>query len=138
MNQRLQCAGSRAGRCGPRVPEIGLRSLNANSQTPLNSAHNSALKVGIIADAMTRTEIDTLAELIAQRVAALLGSEARNPRPRLLTSVQAAAYLGRTERAIRAVEARGVLPAVKGDGRVMFDIRDLDAWIEQNKQRREF
>lgn len=32
-----------------------------------------------------------------------------------------------------ALKARGALPYVQADGRIMFDIQDLDRWIEQNK-----
>jgi hypothetical protein len=47
---------------------------------------------------------------------------------------QAALYLGRTEKAVYALKARAMLPCVQTDGRIMFDIQDLDCWIEQNKR----
>jgi len=31
------------------------------------------------------------------------------------------------------LKARGALPYVQADVRIMFDIQDLDRWIEQNK-----
>lgn len=53
--------------------------------------------------------------------------------PRLMTIAQAATYLGRTDWAVRKLVTAGAFPAVKADGRVMLDVRDLDRWIEQNK-----
>jgi excisionase family DNA binding protein len=53
-------------------------------------------------------------------------------KPRLMTVEQAGIYLGGTVDATRELVKRGVLPVVKGDGRVMFDIKDLDQWIDQN------
>ena len=59
--------------------------------------------------------------------------------PRLLTSKEAAVYLGISTRSLWALENRGVMPAVRfGAGRrqsVRFDIRDLDRWIEAGKDR---
>lgn len=54
-------------------------------------------------------------------------------RPRLLTVAQAAVYLGRTETAVRFLASSGAFPTVRGDGRVQFDVQDLDRWIELNK-----
>jgi predicted DNA-binding transcriptional regulator AlpA len=55
-------------------------------------------------------------------------------KPRLLTVEQAAAYLGRTEKAIYNMKARGAFPVVQGDGRITFDIQDPDQWIQNNKE----
>ena len=53
--------------------------------------------------------------------------------PRLLTVADAARYLGRTEKSIRHLVQRRKLASIRGDGRVMFDRTDLDAWIRLNR-----
>ena len=53
--------------------------------------------------------------------------------PRLLTVADAARYLGRTEKSIRHLVQRRKLASIRGDGRVMFDRTDLDAWIKRNR-----
>ena len=53
--------------------------------------------------------------------------------PRLLSVADAARYLGRTEKSIRHLVQRKKLASIRGDGRVMFDLCDLDAWIKQNR-----
>ena len=58
---------------------------------------------------------------------------AQQPSKRLLTVAEAAIYLGRTDNAIREMIRSGKLKAVKTDGHVMLDIRDLDAFIEAGK-----
>jgi hypothetical protein len=74
------------------------------------------------------------AELIAAKVAEKLGPGLRPKR--LLTIAEAAAYIGRTEHAIRHMTGkggRGGLPCVRTDRRTFLDVRDLDAWIDANK-----
>lgn len=41
--------------------------------------------------------------------------------------------MGRTVNAIRAMQWAGKLPHVKLDGRIYYDVLDLDALIERNK-----
>lgn len=53
---------------------------------------------------------------------------------RLLTVEQAAVYLGRSPRAVRGLLTGRQFPAVRADGRVQIDIRDLDQWIEKSKR----
>lgn len=81
--------------------------------------------------------MDSMMQAIADAVVAqlkpLLEQGARDTRPRLLTVREAAAYLGRTEKAIYHMVAADGLPSVKSDARVMLDRQDLDAWIESNK-----
>lgn len=87
-------------------------------------------------EAMHPDPMAPLVDAIAARVAALLAPQLQNNqgvRPRLLTAQQAAVYLGRTEKAVYALKSRGALPVVQADGRVMFDVQDLDAWVIQNK-----
>src|SRR4051794_21364307 len=47
-------------------------------------------------------------------------------RTRLLSVQEAALYLGRTKRAVEGLVAKGTVPVVRLDGRVQFDVRDLD------------
>jgi excisionase family DNA binding protein len=86
---------------------------------------------------MTPDSITPLAKAIAvavfAEIAPLLVANGKL-KPRLLTVEQAAVYLGRTEKAVYNMKARGVFPAVQGDGRIMFDIQDLDQWIQNNKE----
>ena len=58
-------------------------------------------------------------------------------KPRLLTAREAGAYLGfKSHWPVRELAWRGELPVVRiGKRRVMFDIRDLDEWIEKQKTR---
>jgi excisionase family DNA binding protein len=57
-------------------------------------------------------------------------------KPRLLTVAQAAVYIGRTEKSVYMLQANGAFPSVRADSRVMFDLHDLDKWIELNKVRK--
>jgi hypothetical protein len=57
----------------------------------------------------------------------------RGIQPRLLSVKQAALYLGRTEKATYNLAATGGLPTVRADARLMFDVQDLDRWIDANK-----
>ena len=45
----------------------------------------------------------------------------------------AAQYIGRTQKGIQALRAKGLIPYHRIDRRVHYDIRDLDAWIEKHK-----
>jgi excisionase family DNA binding protein len=53
--------------------------------------------------------------------------------PRLLGVSAAAAYLGATEWAIRKLQWERKIPSIRIGQRVLFDIRDLDAYIDQHK-----
>jgi excisionase family DNA binding protein len=85
--------------------------------------------------------LDALIERMAEKVAVRLqngnqGAPANSEvRPRLLTVEQAAVYIGRTKDAIQHMIASCKLPTVRSDRRVFIDMRDLDAWIEDNKRR---
>ena len=71
---------------------------------------------------------------IARRVA-----EVRPPEicPRLLDVPKAALYLGVTENAVREYVRHRTIPVVRANGRVLFDIQDLDQWISRHKCKRE-
>lgn len=57
-------------------------------------------------------------------------------RKRLLTTKEAAQYLGVSTWTIRRLVQEGKLPVVSGceECNWRFDVRDLDHWIEQNKE----
>ena len=76
--------------------------------------------------------IEAIAEQVAIRVKGELESKGV-VQPRLLNVKQAAIYLGRTEDGIRHLQVSGVIPVVRIDSRVQFDIKDLDRWISENK-----
>lgn len=52
---------------------------------------------------------------------------------RLLSEKETAAYLGRSLWAIREMRYAGKLPFVKDGKRVLFDVLDLNDWIEKSK-----
>jgi excisionase family DNA binding protein len=53
---------------------------------------------------------------------------------RLYTIPEAGIYLGRSEWSVRRLIWNGGLPSVRPPGRrVHLDVRDMDAFIEQNK-----
>ena len=79
--------------------------------------------------------IDVLAERVAAKVVERTQQGAAPVKPRLLTVDQAAVYLGRTKEAVQHMVSSSKLPAVRSDRRVFVDVLDLDAWIEDNKQR---
>lgn len=77
------------------------------------------------------------ADDIARRVFERFEQAAVSPapvQPRLLTIAQAASYVGRSKGAVQHLIAAGKLPTVRADDRVFLDVRDLDEWIEKNKQ----
>lgn len=82
--------------------------------------------------------LDLLAENLAARLQRLPVAQtqpgASVVTPRLLTVEQAASYLGRTKASVQHMVSSGCLPVVKADRRVFLDVRDLDVWIDQNKQ----
>lgn len=73
--------------------------------------------------------LDVLADKLAERMGG-----ARHRLKRLFTRQEAAEYLGRSVRGLDGLVAKGAVASVRGDSRPMFDVRDLDAWIENNKE----
>ncbi len=59
--------------------------------------------------------------------------ERRSSRKRLLSVRETARYIGRTETAVREMVWNEKLPHIRADRRVLFDIRDLDRWIDANR-----
>lgn len=79
--------------------------------------------------------LESMADLIADKVAKKLADSGSTPvQPRLLTVDQAATFLGRTKDAIQHMVSAGKIAIVKSDRRVFLDVRDLERWIEVNKQ----
>ncbi len=79
--------------------------------------------------------LDQLAARVAEHVrAATPHTPAGAIAPRLLTVEQAATYLGRSKASVQHMVSAGRLPIVRADRRVFLDVRDLDTWIEQNKE----
>jgi len=54
---------------------------------------------------------------------------------RLYNIDEAAIYLGRTANAVRQMIWDGKIPVVRDNKRILLDIKDMDEWIEQNKER---
>ena len=57
----------------------------------------------------------------------------RRQRKRLFNIHEAALYLGRSAWALREMYYHGKVPCVRDGRRMLFDIKDLDAWIERSK-----
>jgi excisionase family DNA binding protein len=78
--------------------------------------------------------LNALAERVAEKLKPSLPGANSPALTRLLTVEQAASYLGRTKASVQHMVSAGRLPIVRSDRRVFLDVRDLDTWIEQNKQ----
>lgn len=82
---------------------------------------------------------DTLKQIVREVVREELSPAAK--KQRLLTKDQAAIYMGCDIQTIDRMRAAGELGEVPLTGRgekrakPMFDVEDLDAWIEANKRR---
>jgi len=84
-------------------------------------------------------QLREIEKAIAEEVATLLRPHiaAMTPQviqPALMDVKQAAAYLGRSEQAVQHLIRNRVLPVVRYGRRVHLHRRDLDAWIEANKE----
>jgi predicted DNA-binding transcriptional regulator AlpA len=73
---------------------------------------------------------DALIEAIAEAVALKLERMA-GMKQRLMDVKDAAQYLGMSENAIRAKGAAYDIPRVRIDGRLRFDRREIDRWIDR-------
>ncbi len=78
--------------------------------------------------------LEGLVDMAVQR--ALLAFQSAPPARRLLDITAASEYLGITEDALRSKSANGILPTVKIDRRLRFDIKDLDALVDRSKYER--
>ena len=73
--------------------------------------------------------LDALADKIAERLIGQL-----NVKRRLKTRQEAAEYIRRSVRGLDALVTKGAFPVVRCDARPMFDVKDLDTWIETHKE----
>lgn len=58
----------------------------------------------------------------------------KGPVKRLFSIPEAAHYLGRSVDSLREIIWSGKMPIVRNGRRIFLDIRDMDAWIEKNKE----
>jgi excisionase family DNA binding protein len=84
-----------------------------------------------------RESIRLIEQVLAEE-AAQAATHAKRPQPataaRLLTAAEAGEYIGRTEGAVRQLIFKQDLPVVRTGRCVRIDRKDLDRWIENNKQ----
>lgn len=80
--------------------------------------------------------IDLLAVRVAKEVCARLpqAGGAAAVKPRLMTIEQGGHYCGRSKKAMEHLVADKELPVVKIGRRIFLDARDLDRWIDSNKE----
>ena len=110
--------------------ESTVRAVTVHQCNPGGGIYSLISNTGVDFESL----IDVLAERIAAKVEAKRGSGTTAPGKRLLTTEEAAEYLGRTKEAMQHLVAGGKLPTIRSDRRVFFDVHDLDTWIRQNKQ----
>lgn len=83
--------------------------------------------------------IDALVEGLADRIILRVQERLADQGPRkviekqLYTVKEAAEYLGRSEKSIRNLVARRLVPVIKKGKRVHLLKRDMDAWIEKDR-----
>jgi len=73
--------------------------------------------------------LDRLAEMVAKRL-----KEMSPVSKRLYSYDEVAAYIGRTPQAVRHLVMKRAFPVHKYDDKPAIDVRDLDAWIDSNKE----
>jgi excisionase family DNA binding protein len=90
--------------------------------------------------AETTSAIAALTAQFAQQITAALQSELQTSvkapggiEPRLLTAEQAGVYIGRSEQAVRHLIFNRDIPTVRNGRSVRIDRKDLDRWIENNR-----
>ena len=76
--------------------------------------------------------LDALVDAVADRIIARMNVTTDK---RLFTVAEAATYIGRSQKAVRTMVERGVLPAVRDGRRLHFDRSDLDQWIQFRKSK---
>ena len=106
----------------------GKRSLSADGHRNGGGSMSGRLAPAVISTG--NSGLDVLADAIAERVLARLH---QSEQPRLLSVNEAAAYIGRTSKALRHMIADGSVPAVREGSRIHLDRTDLDGWIEMRK-----
>ncbi len=81
------------------------------------------------------TRIDKLVRLVGELVDAVANRPVTDGPRRLYGRVAGGIYLGISARQLDYHRARGDVPAVVIGSRVLFDVVDLDAFIERCKER---
>jgi excisionase family DNA binding protein len=78
--------------------------------------------------------LDPILSVLADKIAERLrdGTPAPSSK-RLMSTKEAAAYIGRSQGAVQQLVARGDLAAIRADRRIHIETRELDAWIERNR-----
>ena len=62
------------------------------------------------------------------------GEKTRTPTKRLLTAAEAGEYLGLAEQTLRQWASMRKVPCVKLGRALRFDVRELEEWIDSNRQ----
>ncbi len=76
--------------------------------------------------------VDTLREVVAEVVAEQLSARP-SIKPRLLNAEQAGIYIGRSKWSVYELQKEGRIETTASDRRILFDVHDLDAFIEREK-----
>jgi len=108
-----------AGGCARHVPRGEMERCEREDSVNIGQT-NSTGNLGL----------DAFADAVAARIAARLNA---GQQPRLLSVKDAAAYIGRTPKALRHMIADGAVPTVREGGRIHLDRTDLDRWIEMRR-----
>jgi hypothetical protein len=83
-----------------------------------------------------RKRDERIAQKVVARLLPYLSSRNGNSRSRLLDTKVTADYLGISLSALRKLKARGYIPFVQINRRVMYDRVVLDRWIVRKRVRR--
>lgn len=83
---------------------------------------------------MSTNARDSLAPFLAALAKAVVVElDGHRTGPRLKSLREAAEYLAMSEESLREKVSARMIPSVRGDRHIRFDVKDLDAWIEKHK-----
>jgi excisionase family DNA binding protein len=86
-------------------------------------------------DLATRRDVTELKSFVEDCIAKLK-SDLRQPPPQRYIGVEeCAAYIGRTEKAVRRLVAQRAIPHIRVDRRVTFDRQKIDRWMDRRSKR---
>jgi excisionase family DNA binding protein len=80
----------------------------------------------------TEQFVTTLADMVSAKIIA--GISVGHTEKQLYTVPEAAAYIGRTRQAVYHMISQGKLKVVRDGQRVFIEKRELDRWIESNRE----
>lgn len=107
-------------------PEESMRKIGEPNgiaiATKCTDLANFNLSGSSVGDAL----IEAIAEAVARKLDRIAGMNQR-----LMTVEGIAEYLGMTENAVREKVAAHELPCVRIDGKLRFDRREIDRWIDR-------